>query len=262
MASFKKIKQNGENISIVTHENLIYDSNGRNVSNKYAPIEDLNNIDLTNLATKEELNNLNLDNYATKEELNNLNLDNYATKEEIENAMLEAQQAKQGLVNALVALGATGVSNNSNWSTLINKVSEGRYVPPSTWSVVAVSGAQYGFELNSNGYYESKNKGINYSYALCKVIIDNPGKKNVYVDCINYAETTYDFGILSNINTTLTLSYKADSSNVKHSFEGYQMATVQTVEYGAVSGYIYIKYIKDESNGNNYDTLQFKVRFA
>ena len=277
MASFKKIKQNGENISIVTHENLIYDSNGRNVSNKYAPIEDLNNIDLSNLATKEELdsidlsdyatkeelNNLKLDDYATKEELNNLNLNNYVTKEEIENAILEAEQAKQGLVNALITLGVTGVSNNNNWSTLINKVSEGKYVPPSTWSVVAVSGAQYGFELNSNGYYESKNKGIGSSYALCKVIIDNPRGRNVYVDCINYGESTYDYGILSNINTTLTSSSTADdSSNVKKSFSGSQSASIQEVNYGVVSGYIYIKYIKDDSLDRNNDTLQFKVRFA
>lgn len=132
MASLKKIKQNGKNISIVAHEDFIYDSNGRSISNKYASTEDLNNIDLNSLATKEELNNLNLDDYATKEELNSLNLDDYATKEEIENAILEAEQAKQGLVDALVALGATDVSNDNNWSALINKVSEGRYVPPST----------------------------------------------------------------------------------------------------------------------------------
>lgn len=118
MASFKKIKHNGENISIVTHEDFIYDSNGRSISNKYASTENLNNIDLNSLATKEELNNL--------------KLDNYVTKEEIENAILEAKEAKEGLVNALIALGATDVSNNDNWSTLINKVSEGRYVPPST----------------------------------------------------------------------------------------------------------------------------------
>lgn len=132
MASFKKIKQNGENISIITHEDFIYDSNGRSISNKYASTENLNNIDLNSLVTKEELNNLNLDDYATKEDLNNLNLDDYATKEEVENAIQEAEQAKQGLVDALVALGATDVSNNDNWSTLINKVSEGRYVPPSS----------------------------------------------------------------------------------------------------------------------------------
>jgi hypothetical protein len=262
MASFKKIKQNGKNISIATHENLIYDSNGRGVSDKYAFTEDLNNIDLTSLATKEELNNLNLNNYATKENLNNLNLDNYVTKKEIENAITEATQAKQGFVDALIALGVTGVSNNNNWSTLINKVSEGKYAPYAAWKVEAVSGAQYGFELNSNGYYESTNKNQNNSYALCKVIIDNPNGRLVYVDCINYGEDEWDYGILSNINTTLTLSSTADSSNVKKSFSGSQMATIQTVNYGAVSGYIYIKYKKDSSESYNNDSLQFKVKFV
>jgi hypothetical protein len=264
MASFKKIKQNGEIISIATHENLIYDSNGRSISNKYASTEDLNNIDLTSLATKEELNNLNLDDYATKENLSNLNLDNYVTKEEIENAITEATQAKQGLVDALMALGVTDVSNNNNWSTLINKVSEGKYAPYAAWKVEAVSGAQYGFELNSNGFYESQNKGISDSYALCKVIIDNPNGRLVYVDCINYGEDEWDYGILSNINTTLTLSSTADSSNVKHAFCGseFELESIQTVYYGAVSGYIYIKYKKDGSGNYNNDTLQFKVRFV
>lgn len=262
MASFKKIKQNGKNINIVTHENFIYDSNGRSISDKYATKEYLNNINIDSLATKEELNNLELDNIVTKEELNNLELDSIVTKEEIKNAIQEAEQAKQGLVDALTILGVTDVSNNSSWSTLINKISEGKYVPYAAWSVEAVSGAQYGFALNENGYYESQNQGQDNTYALCKVIIDNPNGRKVYVDCINYGESTYDFGLLSNINTTLTLSATADSSNVKKSFSGSQSATIQTVDYGAVSGYIYIKYRKDSSKSYNNDSLQFKVRIA
>ena len=133
---------------------------------------------------------------------------------------------------------------------------------PVSYTVEAVNGASYGFELNSNGYYESKNKGKDDSYALCKVVITNPCGKNVYFDCINYAESNYDFGILSEINTTLKLSSSVDTSNVKYSFKGKSQSGVQTVAYDGVEGFVYVKFRKDSSSSNNNDTLQFKVRFA
>ena len=85
------------------------------------------------------------------------------------------------------------------------------------------------------------------------------------MDCINYAENNYDYGNLSNIDTTLTLSSSADSSNVFKSFKGSNSANVQTVDYGILTEgnyYIYIKFIKDSSQSSNNDTLQFKVRFG
>lgn len=78
---------------------------------------------------------------------------------------------------------------------------------PISWTVEAVDGAQYGFELNDNGYYESKNKGDDSSYALCKVDIINPAGMNVYLDCINSGESSYDYGLISKPDTPLSLSY-------------------------------------------------------
>jgi hypothetical protein len=40
-------------------------------------------------------------------------------------------------------------------------------LPESSYEVVAVDKATYGFELNENGFYESKNKGKSNSYAIC-----------------------------------------------------------------------------------------------
>jgi hypothetical protein len=132
---------------------------------------------------------------------------------------------------------------------------------PTKWTVESV-GATYGFKLNNNGYYESENKGIPSSYAICKVNIENSIGANVFIDCINFAESKYDYGLLSTLNTTLSSSTSADSSSsLQKSFKGLQSATVQTVEYGAVEGYIYIKFIKDYSGDSNNDTLQFRVRF-
>ena len=73
------------------------------------------------------------------------------------------------------------------------------------------------------------------------------------------------FFLISNVDTTLTLSSSADSSNVFKSFKGSNSANVQTVDYGILTGgdhYIYIKFIKDGSGNNYNDTLQFKVRFG
>lgn len=162
-------------------------------------------------------------------------------------------------------------------------------VSTQTWEVVPVSGASYGFALNGNGYYESKNKGVNSSYALCrvnisnimvipvsikvigadfeinsavyKVPVDGGQDATVTFNCINYAEANYDFGIMSTLDNTLTASYNVDSSNVYKSFKGSSMSGVQTVEYTVPAGehFVYVKYRKDNSGHSYNDTFQFKM---
>lgn len=131
------------------------------------------------------------------------------------------------------------------------------------YTVEKPSGATYGFSLNANSYYESTNKGVNSSYAMAKLNFTTDGSYKLYLDCINYAETNYDFGILSELDKTLQMSDTVDSTNVKRSFKGSSSANVQTVDYGAIvkgSHYIYIKFRKDSSTSSNNDSLQFKVR--
>lgn len=131
-----------------------------------------------------------------------------------------------------------------------------------TYSVTAVSGSSYGFVLNSNGYYESTNKGVDGSYAICKLTFNAQGK-TLYLDCINFAEGSWDFGLIGNVDTTLALSNATDTSVLK-SFSGLQSADVVSVQVGAYTGehYLYIKYKKDDSVNSNNDSLQFKVRFV
>jgi hypothetical protein len=134
-----------------------------------------------------------------------------------------------------------------------------------TITVEAVSGASYGFSLGSDGYYESGNKGIGNSAALCKVIIDNPGEYEIIFDCINYAEGSYDYGILSQVNKPLETTNLDDGSSdtvtVKRNFKGSQSSSIQPVSYGVVNGTIYVKFRKDGSVDTNNDSLKFKVRF-
>ena len=129
------------------------------------------------------------------------------------------------------------------------------------YNVVQVSEtASQKFILNSNGYYESQCKGVNNGWSLCRVEFNKSG--NYTLQCISNGERNYDFGILSTINHTLDASNKIDSdSGVKKSFKGAASSSVQSVAYSGVKvgDYIYVKYRKDGSVNQNYDTLQFKV---
>ena len=130
-------------------------------------------------------------------------------------------------------------------------------------SVTKPDSGSYTFALNSNGYYESNNKGVHNSYALCKVTFNALYDGcSLVVDCISYGENSYDYGILSKIDTTLTSSTDTDSANAAKSFKGLSSPNVQRYIYSNISAgehYIYIKYRKD-SSGNSYnDSMQFKI---
>lgn len=79
-----------------------------------------------------------------------------------------------------------------------------------TYTVESVGGASYGFTLTS-GYYTSQNEGVSTSAALASVNLDLPVECTVKFHVINYAEETYDYGILGNVDSTLSSSYETDS---------------------------------------------------
>lgn len=179
-------------------------------------------------------------------------------------------------VNGLLKINIQAVGEGNDQITAIVSDSSGNtaqvvfdvtitpYIP-TFYEVSPVNGSAYTFELNTNGYYESNNKGQDNSYAMCKVTFKTSTGKLI-LDCINYAENNYDFGILSNldIDPSLSLNSSADTNNVYYSFKGKSQSTVQTVSYTGINDeehFIYIKYRKDSSASNNNDSLQFKVRF-
>lgn len=138
-------------------------------------------------------------------------------------------------------------------------------LPVSTFDVAAVSGASYGFELNSAGYYVSKNVHVANSAALCKVTFNVSSETQVRLDCISYGESNYDYGIISQLDKTLTTNNTNDgatgSTNVLKNFKGASSSAVQTVTLTVPAGehFIYVKYRKDSSGDQGNDTLQFKV---
>ena len=135
-----------------------------------------------------------------------------------------------------------------------------------SFTVTDVEGASYNFTLNSNGYYESTNKKVANSAALCKLdITDLEDTANIIFDCINSGESSYDFGMISKINTTLSTTNSEDSaSNLFVNFKGQSSTSVVTKTYpiSAVAACFFtLKFRKDGSGDSGNDSLQFKVRF-
>ena len=136
--------------------------------------------------------------------------------------------------------------------------------PTNTYTVTTqVSGASYGFNLNSGtGYYVSTNTGQASSAAVCRVNFNFETACLVTISYINYAEATYDYGIFGNVDSALGTTYSADSNVYKAcSASSDNTSSVQTLTYTISSGqhYIDIKYRKDNYTDSNNDTLQWKI---
>ena len=128
------------------------------------------------------------------------------------------------------------------------------------WTVETVDGASYGFALNTNGYYESQNKGKSNSAAVCKIAITVAVETAMSLDIINSGESNYDYGLLGAVDQVLKTTSTADSG-VAWSGKGKSSTDVVNVPFTIPAGthYIYAKFIKDGSGDQGNDSLQFKV---
>lgn len=132
------------------------------------------------------------------------------------------------------------------------------------YTIDAIASASYGFSANSNNYYESQNKGVQSSAALCRVQLTLPVRCLVTIKFINYAEATYDYGIFGAVDVALgtTTSTTSDSgAKLICSTSDYNIASEQTLTYEIEEGthFIDVKYRKDSSQDRNNDSLQFKI---
>lgn len=248
MAKRKILKDNGEEILPVTHESAVIDDNGVSLPEKYVTKADLPSS--SNFATRNDI--------GTLSSLQTSNKSNLVAA--INELFQNGSNVKQRLVDTLTAKGMS-CSINDSWDALehrMNVACSYRY-----WWVESVSGATYGFSLNSNGYYESKNKGVANSYSYCKLYINNPLGKTVTMKYINYAQSSYDYGIVSKLNTDLALSYSADSSTkYTLSCKGASSSAVKSLNLGTSSGYYTIKFIKNNSTDKNNDSFQFTIEMS
>lgn len=145
-------------------------------------------------------------------------------------------------------------------------------LPVNTYTVTTkVSGASYGFNLNSNtGYYVSSNNGVSKSASVARLNMDFESECLVTIQYINYAEANYDYGMFGKLDTTVAtdgLTAGSGSSSPSDSTSNYQLAmcsnssSAQTISYQVPMGqhYIDIKYGKDDASDANNDSLQWKV---
>ena len=145
-------------------------------------------------------------------------------------------------------------------------------LPVNTYTVTTkVSGASYGFNLNSNtGYYVSSNNGVNKSASVARLNMDFESDCLVTIQYINYAEANYDYGLFGKLDTTVAtdgLTASSGSSSPSDSTSNYQLAmcsnssSAQTISYNVPAGehFIDIKYGKDDASDANNDSLQWKV---
>ena len=132
-----------------------------------------------------------------------------------------------------------------------------------TWSWNVVTDGTYPFELNSNGYYESTNKGQSSSYSYAT--LNYSGFNELVLECINSGEPSWDYGIISQPDVELSKSYENDGETgspiVFHTFrEEHSTNPVQiTIPSDGGSHFITIKYKKDGGVDNGNDSFQFKV---
>ena len=133
--------------------------------------------------------------------------------------------------------------------------------PPYEWNVESTG--TYPFGLNTNGYYESTNKGHDNSYSYAT--LNYQGFDELVLECINSGESKYDYGIISQPDVLLSESTSDDgatgSTNVFHNFKGESSTNpVQiTIPSDKGSHFITIKFRKDSSQAQGNDSLQFKV---
>ena len=136
------------------------------------------------------------------------------------------------------------------------------------YTISNIVSAPYGFILNSNDYWESTNKGLDNTYAICRLEFEALKENSMLqLNCINYAESNYDYGVLSNLDTALTLTNSDDTSNnlVYKTFKGSSLSTIQPVVYSGIpkgNHFIDIKFRKDSSGNSNNDSFQFQIEIS
>lgn len=134
-------------------------------------------------------------------------------------------------------------------------------IPNFTYSVNPINNAQFGFVLGNDGFYESQNKGVDNSYAICRVNFEVVNDCSIIFEVINYAETNFDYVIFGKLDSSLSLSYSVDSSYHRN-FYGVSSTNVRQVIYEHVPAgqhYVDVKFRKYNSQSTNNDSVKFRI---
>ena len=124
--------------------------------------------------------------------------------------------------------------------------------------------AEYKFTQTSDGYYTSTNAGVANSYSYGALFFNFEETTTVTLRCISYGESNHDYGIVSQLDVSLSVDNSDDgatgSTNVLHNFKGESSSNYQDITLSVPSGThkITFKYRKDSSQ-DSYDDC-FKIR--
>lgn len=134
-------------------------------------------------------------------------------------------------------------------------------IPDFTYSVNTISGAQYGFSLNSQGYYESQNKKIEDTYAACRVNLTVTKQCTICFEGITDGEAGWDYGVMGVLNKALSNEYYDNDADIHYNFKVLDNSVYKVLYENVPVGthFIDIKYVKDSSYSVGTDCFKFKI---
>jgi hypothetical protein len=160
---------------------------------------------------------------------------------------------------------------------LVKSVQEAGFIPENsgtfTYEVVDVEGAEYGFALNPEGYWESQNSlngedGDHETAAVCRIKLEVYEETDIQIEAVNDSEIPYDFGAFSLLDTPFSTRVDSydNSGDFAHLcqfyFNGVTNPWTETITYSKVpagSHFIDVKFSKDSSADYGSDSVKFKV---
>ena len=117
-------------------------------------------------------------------------------------------------------------------------------------------GASYGFVYNSNGYLRPTNKGYNNSFAYGKIVFDVAEECDIKLGWYQSTEVCCDYGVVSQIDQTLSLSTSVDSGNIWQGNNKSGSGTITYTKVPAGEHFITFKYRKDGSVNSGSDEFR------
>ena len=133
---------------------------------------------------------------------------------------------------------------------------------PDVDGIPATPDNEYDFTKTSDGYYTSQNAGVHSSYSYGGFKFNFTQSTTITIRCISYGEAEHDYGIVSNLDTSLDWDNNADTTGVKKAFSGENESSSSYVDLTMTvppgSHFITFKYIKDSSVHKNGDYFKIK----
>lgn len=122
-------------------------------------------------------------------------------------------------------------------------------------------GSTYTFTKDSDGYYKPTNVGVHSSFAIARIrIVNTEGPAVIKLLWMQSSESSYDYGLVGQMDVALSLSSNADS-NVLLNASGQTATTPRELLLDAPTGthFYDVKYRKDGSANSGWDMFEFQL---